>query len=76
VVTGKFLGQAFIGEVLSVRSLPGGRYHLWIDFDQAVDVVTFDSFSNFRKRVQATIDDHGRTAAKTSDGQPHLVLDL
>jgi len=76
VVTGKFMGQPFIGEVIGVRSLPGARYHVVLDFDEAVDVVTFDSFSHFRKRVQNVITSQGQTEARTSNGQPHLVLDI
>jgi hypothetical protein len=76
VVTGKFMGQPFIGEVIGVRNLPGDLFHVVLDFDEAVDVVTFDSFSNFRKRVQNVITSQGRTDARTSNGQPHLVLDI
>ena len=75
-VTGHFMGQAFIGTMIGVTVLPGNRYHVKIDFDEAVDVVTFDSFSNFRKRVNCIINPDGRTDAKTSNGQPHLVLDF
>lgn len=76
-VTGKYLKQPFVGTVLSLTSMPGGKYtHLTIKFDQPVDVVTFDSFSAFRHRVNATIDAYGKSPARTSDGEPHLQLDL
>jgi hypothetical protein len=75
-VVGTYLGQDFIAEVIGVRALPGNRFHVQLHFDEAVDVVTFDSFSNFRKRVNCTITPDGVTEAKTSDGRPHLVLDL
>jgi hypothetical protein len=76
-VTGRYLGQVFAGEVISVRALgEGERYRVTLDFDEPVDVVTFDSFSAFRRRVSATVDRHGVTAEKTSNGQPHMVLDL
>ena len=39
-----------------------------------VDVVTFDSFSNYRSRVSKVIGADGRSFDTTSDGVPHLVL--
>ncbi len=76
-VAGTYLGQPFKGEVIAVQSLAGsGRFRVTFDFDQAVDVVTFDSFSAFRKRVSCVIGRDGRTVEKTSDGQPQLRLNL
>lgn len=76
-VTGKYLKQNFAGTVLSLTTLPGGKYSkIAVHFDQPVDVVTFDSFSAFRSRVHATIDAYGRSPTHTSDGEPHMQLDL
>lgn len=76
-VSGQYLGQPFTGEISGLRILhPTGRYELTVEFDEAVDVVTFDSFSSFRKRVTAVIGSDGRTAKKTSNGVPHMVLDI
>lgn len=75
-VRGRYLGQAFSGTVIGVQILTPGRYRVTFDFDEAVDVLTFDSFSAFRKRVSCTIDDNGMTAEKTSNGLPHLRLHL
>ncbi|MCA1441361.1 hypothetical protein I6F07_14275 [Ensifer sp. IC4062] len=76
-VKGHYLGQAFEAEVLSVQALSAqpGRYRLTFKFDEPVDVVTFESFSAFRQRVTATIDETGRTVEKTSNGRPHLELE-
>lgn len=52
-----------------------GRYRLTMKFDEPVDVVTFESFSAFRQRVTATVDETGRTIEKTSNGLPQLELD-
>ena len=76
IVQGRYLGQEFVGEVLGVRVLTEGRYRVTFDFAEAVDVVTFDSFSNFRKRVSKTVDSTGRSFDRTSDGQPHIVLSI
>lgn len=75
-VRGYYLGQAFEGEVIGVQTLTPGRYRVTLDFDEPVDVVTFDSFSAFRRRVSCVVDRTGRTAEKTSDGRPHLQLRL
>ncbi|MEQ9638949.1 MAG: glyoxalase superfamily protein [Alphaproteobacteria bacterium] len=74
-VAGTYLGQPFHGEVIAL-ALAGERYRVTLRFDDPVDVVTFDSFSNFRSRVTATVDRAGRTAERTADGQPHMVLEL
>ncbi|WP_046116531.1 glyoxalase superfamily protein [Ensifer aridi] len=75
-VTGHYLGQAFEAEILSAQALGAtGRYRLTFRFDEPVDVVTFESFSAFRHRVTATIDESGRTVERTSNGRPHLELE-
>ncbi len=73
-VHGTYLSQPFEGEVIGVQALSKGRFRVTLDFDEPVDVVTFDSFSAFRSRVSVTVDDKGRTAERTSNGEPHLQL--
>jgi len=75
-VRGNYLGQAFEGDVTGVQVLSPGRFRIILEFDEPVDVVTFESFSNFRKRVSCVIDWTGTTAEKTSDGRPQLRLEL
>ena len=76
-VKGHYLGQAFEGEVIGLQTLNGGnRYRVTLNFNEAVDVVTFEGMSNFRKRVSCTIGRDGKTVEKTSNGQPHMALDL
>lgn len=76
-VSGRYLGQPFTGEILGLEALTSapGRSRITLHFDEPVDVVTFASFSAFRRRVSATIDEDGVSPARTSNGQPHLVLD-
>ncbi|PST18740.1 hypothetical protein C7U60_18095 [Mesorhizobium plurifarium] len=75
-VRGHYLGQPFEAEILSVQALGAtGRYRLTFRFDEPVDVVTFESFSAFRQRVTATVDESGRTVERTSNGRPHLELE-
>ncbi|MFS8184463.1 glyoxalase superfamily protein [Pseudovibrio denitrificans] len=74
-VQGKYLGQRFDAEVLGVQSsVAACRVRLTLQFDEAVDVVSFDSFSSFRHRVTCTLNADGMTSERTSDGEPHMVL--
>ena len=76
-VTGHYLGQPFTAEVKSLTRLnDGARYRITLDLDEAVDVVTFPSFSAWRKRVNGTVGSDGRSLSRTSDGRPHLELTL
>jgi hypothetical protein len=75
-VIGHYLGQMFTGTIIAVQTLTSvhGRTRVTFDFDEPVDVITFESWSAFRKRVTCTLDEEGRTVEKTSNGQPHMVL--
>lgn len=73
-VSGAYLGQKFTGVLIGIETLSGGRQRVTIDFDEPVDVVTFDSFSAFRKRVTAVIGDDGCSPEKTSNGRPQMEI--
>lgn len=74
-VRGTYLGQDFAGEVRAVSMLgDGARRRVTLHFDAPVDVVRFDSFSAYRQRVTGVIGWDGRSLAKTSDGQPQLIV--
>jgi hypothetical protein len=76
-VNGEYLGQHFTGRILGVGELAvADRYRITVKFDEPVDVVTFDSFSAFRRRVHCVIDGTGTSPQKTSNGQPHLRLSV
>ena len=76
-VQGHYLGQPFKGEVIGVQALTSpDRFRVTLQFDEPVDVVTFGSFSNLRRRVSHIIDSTGKTAEKTSDGRPHMQLEI
>lgn len=73
-VSGRYLGQGFTGRIKAVREAIGGHQHLTIVFDRPVDVVRSDWFSSYRRQINCIVNDAGRTLARTSDGQPHVVL--
>ena len=76
-VRGHYLGKMFAGKVMGVHSLGSSRrWRIVLHLAEQVDVSRFESFSALKTRIRATVDAAGRTAARTSDGQPHLELDL
>lgn len=72
-VRGQYLGQAFTGEIIGLSG-PADHCRIEVRFDQPVDVVPFDSFSNLRRQVSATINAEGRSHRRTSDGNPQLII--
>jgi hypothetical protein len=74
IVPGRYLGQTFLAEVIDLREVAEGLYEVTLDLETPVDVVSFDSFSNFRSRVRKVIGGAGRSPDQTSDGVPHLIL--
>ena len=75
-VSGRYLGHAFTGEVRAARLASNGFWSLTLRFDEAVDVVASKHFSSFRRQVNTTVSPSGASPQKTSDGQPHMLLDL
>ena len=75
-VSGHYLGQTFTGKVIAIKTLTSahGMSKVTFDFDEPVDVITFESWSAFRKRVTCTLGEDGRTIEKTSNGVPHMQL--
>lgn len=74
IVSGQYLGHRFRGRIKSAFQATSGHWSLTLVFDEAIDVVASEHFSNFRRQVNCTVGPDGRTARKTSDGQPQLVL--
>jgi hypothetical protein len=74
-VSGHYLAQPFKGSVIAARLSGSGMWSLTLRFDEAVDVVTSNLFSNLRRQVNAVVNANGISPQKTSNGQPHLVLD-
>ncbi len=74
-VSGQYLGHPFVGTVKGVRALGSGQNGLTLRFDAPIDVVASPQFSAYRRQVNCVVNAKGRTAQKTSDGQPHVVID-
>ena len=73
-VSGSYLGQPFVATVLSSEEVRSGWFRLTLDLLDAVDVVRFDSFSNYRKQIRVEIGPAGHSKEQTSDGKPHVQL--
>lgn len=75
-VNGTYMSQPFRAQVISVSMIKPGWFRLELDLDEAVDVVTSDQFSNWRKRIRGIVGPKGQSVEKTSDGETHLQIDL
>nr|WP_306267294.1 glyoxalase superfamily protein [Pararhizobium sp. IMCC3301] len=75
-VQGSYLSQPFTASVVGAEMRRPGWFCLTLDLDEAVDVVTFDSFSNFRKRIRGIVGPNGTSRERTSDSLPHLKIDI
>jgi hypothetical protein len=74
-VAGAYLRQPFAGTVLALAVLPGmEHFTVTVLFDHKVNVTPTMTFPHYRQRVTATVDQHGISPAKTSDGEPHMRL--
>ncbi|CUH66362.1 hypothetical protein TG4357_02393 [Thalassovita gelatinovora] len=72
-VQGYYLGLAFTGRIVALTKL-GKTYRIKIKFDQPLDTVKFESFSNWRSQIQAVIGEDGCSPDLTSDGVPQLIV--
>ncbi|MGA1835186.1 glyoxalase superfamily protein [Rhizobium wenxiniae] len=73
-VRGFYLGQPFTGQIIGLSGSLGYR-QISIRFDTPVDVVKFESFSNLRRQIKATVNELGRSHRNTSDGKPQLIVE-
>ena len=76
VVSGTYLSHPFKARVVSVEGVKPGWFKLALHLEEAIDVVTSDGFSNRRTRIRGIVGPKGHSTERTSDGQPHLQVDL
>lgn len=74
-ISGRYLGQPFVGQIKAASRIGSARYRLTLRFDTKIDVVRSALFSSWRQQVNCVVDSTGRSLRKTSDGMPHVVLD-
>ena len=75
VVKGRYLGKAFTGRVIAASERGPKHHALTIAFDKPVNVSESALMEVPRKRINATVNTEGRSISRTSNGQPHLVLE-
>ena len=75
-VTGQYLTHPFSAIIRDVTQAEAGWRRITLDLDEPIDVIKFDSFSNFRKRITGVIGPNGHSREKTSDGAPVLQVDV
>ncbi len=76
-LSGYYLHQPIKATILRVQPKDDGEhFQLVLSFDEPVDVVTFNSFSSYRRQISCIVDHKGKSEAHTSDGAPHLQLAL
>ena len=74
-VTGRYLSHVFNGVIIQATPQDPGWTRLDIKLDVPVDTVRFASFQNMRSRIVGVIGPDGYSKERTSDGEPHLMLD-
>ena len=74
-ITGHYLGHSFQGELRGVESISRQAIRVDISLEKPIDVVRFSSFSAWRRRIRGVVGPNGRSIAKISTGQPHLIID-
>ena len=75
VVRGRYLGQPFTGRIVAL-SKAGPNTQISLQLKEPVDTVQFESFSNMRRHIRGVVGLDGRSPRKTSDGTPHLVIEI
>lgn len=73
-VKGRYLGKPFTGRVIAASERGPKHHALTIAFDQPVNVSDSALMEVPRKRINATVNEAGRSISRTSNGEPHLVL--
>ncbi|MEN8894546.1 MAG: glyoxalase superfamily protein [Yoonia sp.] len=76
-ISGLYMGRPFTGKVIRASDIGNGaRSQFSVRFDTPVNISKFDSMVIERRQVTATINRDGHSSEKTSDGTPHMAVDL
>ncbi len=74
-VQGTYLAQPFKGSIIAKMKQGPGWFRLVLDLDEPVDVVMFEGFSNYRRRIRGIVGPDGHSRERTSNGVPHLRVE-
>lgn len=69
------VGQAFTGRIVAVAKV-GPNRQVSLQLDAPIDTIMFQSLSNMRRHIRGIVGPDGRSPRKTSQGVPHLVIDI
>lgn len=75
-IQGLYRRHAFTATIASVNKVGRDCFHVKIRLDKAIDVVSFASFSNFRKTICTVVDASGASLEKDSTGQSQLRISV
>ncbi|SDU28450.1 glyoxalase superfamily protein [Stappia sp. ES.058] len=75
-VSGTYLLQSFTARVVDAEPLRSGWVRMVLDLDDPVDVVSFDGFSNLRRRIRGLVGPRGHSRERTSTGNAHLRIEI
>lgn len=75
-VRGRYLSHPFHATVVSAQRVKAGWWRLSLRLDEPVDLVAFDGFSNLRRQIRGTVGPAGVSVERTSDGRPHLEIEM
>ena len=75
-VSGTYLAQPFTARVVDAEVLRPGWVRMVLDLDAPVDVVSFDGFSNLRRRIRGLVGPGGYSRERTSAGIAHLRIEI
>ena len=67
-VRGAYMGHGFKARIRDIKLQDDGDYEICVDLDEAIDVVVFDGFSSWRKRITTVVDVHGVSRERLSNG--------
>ena len=75
-VSGSYIGIPFTGRIIKLSWIHQlNQTRVTIHFDDPVDVVSFDSFSSYRKQVNCTLNMDYRSDEVTTAGVPIMQFD-
>ncbi len=77
MVAGRYLGQPFVATLHRLQSsFAGGVHGVVLRFSEPLEITPGSLLGHTRRQIHMEINDDGISDNVTSDGQPHLVIEL